>query len=334
MADFYQTPTLFTLSNICFDENKVFSHFFTQPVVIVIPCHFRHLENKAVFNLLNELKPINYITEIIVVVNGQVHPSDDVTYVLKSLDKKCTILYESSGNKPGKGLALCLGFSYLYKKYKNKAIVATLDADLKNFTPTLLLKLIYPMQTLKADFNKGYYTRYSDKKLDGRLTRLLIFPLLQALLLQKKNDELLLFLTEFRYPLSGDVAFKSHLIPQLDLASNWSYDLSLLVSVHKNKSCLNLFQTEITQNYQHPHRDLNHASDFGLMEVARDIIAYLLNTFPVDTELLAKNYELSGQCFVNKYEKLALFNNLFFSKKNEEQLIALIISEILSHSIA
>lgn len=327
MADFYQSPTLITLSNICFNEQTTILNQFNQAIVVVIPCHYTHLEDKSIFHLLSELRTIVYISDIIVVINGGNHYCNDTIDAMKTIDKRCTALIMSlRDNSPGKGSALGFGLSYIYEKYNNQAIVATLDADVRNFTPALLLKLIYPMTELAADFNKGYYTRYSNNKLDGRLTRLLIFPLLQAFLLQEKNDPLLLFLLEFRYALSGEMAIKSELIPTIHVMPNWAYDLSLLVEVYKNNAGLNLFQTEITHNYQHPHRHLETTSDYNLLDVAGDIIRYLKSLYPTNKASIIENYIQFANHFITKYEALALFNGLFFKREQEEQLVHQMVS--------
>lgn len=333
MADFYQSTTLCTLSSIGLEQEYSLKNILNRAIVIVIPCHVTHLNDKSIFLLLNALHAIDYLTEIVVVLNGEEHYDLKMINDLHAIDERNYILCAPIGKKSGKGFALNEGFSYVYEKFANEAIAVTLDADLKNFSLAFLTKLIYPLTEFAGDFNKGYYTRYSNNKLDGRLTRLLVFPLLHALLFQCANDALLTFLLEFRYPLSGDVAIRSHLIPKLSMQFDWSYDLSLLSEIYKNRAGLHLFQTEISQNYQHAHRSLDIESEHSLMRIAADIIRYLLTRYPINRKILIENYTQLAQCFMTKYERLALFNGLEFNRDNEMRLINQIITLLSNNSI-
>jgi glucosyl-3-phosphoglycerate synthase len=197
------------------------------------------------------------------------------------------------------------------------------------------LKLVYPIAVFDGHFNKGYYARFSDNKLDGRLTRLLVFPLLDAIQAQHPANELLQWLLAFRYPLSGDVSFSSQLIPQLNLAAHWAYDLSLLTSVYDKQQALDVYQTELSDNYEHLHRRIEKNGESGLMGVAQDIVDYLTALInPLDkTRLVADYYRLAKQ-YSDKYQKLALFNGLFYAQETEMDLIKRIINYLQYSSSA
>ena len=336
MPDFLQSNKLTTLGSICFNEEAINEQIYlSAPIVIVIPCHVRHLEQKLVMELLIKLQPIHYITEFVIVVNGKSPAPSDAINALKCIDSRVTVLLEAAEkntllqtqlgleNEPlqGKGFALWLGFAYVCRRYQQQAIIATLDADIKNFTPAFLLKLIYPLLHFNAHFNKSYYVRYEDGKLNGRLTRLLVFPLLQAMQRQADPSDLYSFLSEFRYPLSGDVAITSRLISQLPLMQGWSYDLALLVEIHTKKTEHTHFQTEITDNYQHIHRDAESTGADGLLVVATEICDYLLHMHPFDRLTLTHDYLRCASQFIDKYEHLALFNSFTFSRVEEEKLV-------------
>ena len=55
-------------------------------------------------------------------------------------------------------------------------------------------------------FSKGYYPRYSDNKLNGRVTRLLVTPLVKSLIMLFGRNEYLEFIDSFKYPLAGEYA--------------------------------------------------------------------------------------------------------------------------------
>lgn len=338
MADFLQTTNLYTLSDICFAESKVdLQRYFAANIVVVIPCQVYHLESHLIFQLLNKLKLIAYITEIVVVVNGIPKPLPELVQSLKMIDSRITVLFESGKNSAelsqclniqpqalvGKGFALWLGFTYVLQKYSKPVFIATIDADMQNFTSDFLLKLFYPLVQFGAQINKGYYVRYSCDKLDARLTRLLVFPLLHAMRKQESAtsaSKVIDFLIEFRYPLSGDVAITSSLLSKLSLRAAWSYDLSLLVQVQQQAVDLPIFQTEITDNYQHIHREMASEANHGLIEVAQDIINYLLEFAPFNIQILASDYLRVAFALIDKYAKLADFNGLNFNVLEEQKL--------------
>lgn len=335
MADFVQTQNLYTLSDLCFDEAQVdLQNYHTTTIVMVIPCSVHHLKNYLILDLLNKLKLITYLTEIVVVINGIPSAATEQVLALKALDARITILLESGQDthllsdylaiksKPlsGKGFALWLGYFYILQKYEKRVLIATLDADLKNFTPALLLKLLFPLVHCAAEFNKGYYVRYSQNKLDGRLTRLLLFPLLQAMRRQTDLTGLLDFLIEFRYPLSGEMAISSDLLRNLNLRTAWSYDLSLLTQIYEYATISSIYQTEISNNHQHQHRDSASDGDHGLQVVAVDIIDYLCGLYPFDFKQLATDYLSIASRFIDQYQLLAAFNGLNFSVEAEKEL--------------
>ncbi len=345
MADFFQSRTLTTLSSISFNEkNPPLQPYMDATIVVMIPCHTRHLKQPLVFDLLKKLKLILYVNEFVIIVNG---PEPDYAAVqeLRKLDHRATVLIENDTHRqqlslllerdadalPGKGWALWLGFAYAIQRHEN-AFIATLDADIKNFNEAFLLKLLYPMVYLKADFNKGYYVRHSHHKLDGRLTRLLIFPLFKAMHLHMQPTPWLDFLSEFRYPLSGDVAITSQLIKQISLQPGWSYDLSLLLEVFKILPQGQLFQTEITDNYQHLHRDANNDTTDGLGRVAIELIHFLLNLHAFNVERLSADYVQIAHHYIAKYEALALFNSFSFHRTEEEQLVTKLADFMVSNA--
>lgn len=126
----------------------------------------------------------------------------------------------------------------------------------------------------------------------------------------------------------------SQLIPLLNFADLWAYDLSLLISVYHNQQALEIYQTELSHNYEHLHRRIEQNGELGLMEVAQDIINYLTTLYPLDkTQLIADYHQLARQ-YSKKYQKLALFNGLFYAQETEEDLIVRIINYLKFPSAA
>lgn len=328
MVDFFQSKPIITLQSICANSRlEADVRESAKKILVLVPCSIHHYHLQAIHSLLNQLKTVPFVHEVIVILNGKnaplEHYKDDLFY---AIEPRSTLINALSATHMGKGFALKIGFDYVYEKYQNSAIVVTLDADLQSFTVEYLLKLVYPIAVFEGHFNKGYYARFSHNKLDGRLTRLLVFPLLYAIQLQHSDNELLHWLLAFRYPLSGDVCFSSQLIPQLYFAQHWAYDLSLLTSVYHKKLGLEIYQTELADNYEHLHRRIEKGEESGLMEVAKDIANYLTTLFPLDKARLIADYQALAKQYWKKYQKLALFNGLFYAQETEEDLIARIVN--------
>ena len=327
MADFFQSKQIITLQSFCTNSHlEAEVRASAKKIVVVVPCSIRHYSLRTIHNLLNQLKTVPFLHEVIVILNGKntelEHYNSDL---FSSIEPRSILINALSATHGGKGFALKIGFDYVYKHYQNNAILVTLDADLQSFTVDYLLKLVYPIAVFEGHFNKGYYARFSHSKLDGRLTRLVVFPLLYAIQAQHPSNELLQWLLAFRYPLSGDVGFSSQLIPQFNLADDWAYDLSLLTSVYHKKQGLEIYQTELSDNYEHLHRSIEKNGELGLMGVARDIVDYLAALHPLDKNRLIVDYQILAKQYCEKYQKLALFNGLFYVKEIEEDLIAQII---------
>ena len=64
-------------------------------------------------------------------------------------------------------------------------------------------------------FFLGYYPRYADNKLNGRVTRLLVTPLVKSLIMLFGKNEYLEFIDSFKYPLAGEYAFRMHLLREI-----------------------------------------------------------------------------------------------------------------------
>ncbi|MDP5334024.1 MAG: glycosyl transferase, partial [Paracoccaceae bacterium] len=66
---------------------------------------------------------------------------------------------------------------------QDSAVMAIHDCDILTYTNEMLARLIYPVANPTFPFQvaKGYYARIGQDRLNGRVTRLLVSPLLIAL---------------------------------------------------------------------------------------------------------------------------------------------------------
>lgn len=320
MSDFFQSNQITTLQrlrpNIQLEEEVTQSQ---RQIVVIVPCLASHYKPGILRKLLECITTVSCISEIIVVLNGsdgELESQD--SYLTKSITQNTTLINILLCEGLGKGRAIKMGFDYAYRRYNSTAIVVTFDADFQSFSKEYFFRLVYPIAVLGGQANKGYYARFSPTTLNGRLTRLLVFPMLHAIQEQCPTSDLNRWLLSFRYPLSGDVALASEILPHLNLEGSWAYDLSLLHSLFQYQTNTSVFQTDLLDNYEHLHRDLSGDGPSGLLDAFKDISTYLVRLFPVDRNRLIRDYRNLAHLYCDKYEKLRLFNGIATSDRDRQ----------------
>ena len=132
-------------------------------------------------------------------------------------------------NEYGKGRNVwyCIGMSIARDSARS---VALHDCDIKTYDRRMLSKLFYPVVNplFNFEFCKGYYPRVADYKMNGRVARLLVFPLLNALEKTIGNSDYL-NLKSFKYPLAGEFSFRRNILPELRISSDWGIEIGILL---------------------------------------------------------------------------------------------------------
>ena len=79
--------------------------------------------------------------------------------------------------------------------------IAFHDCDIKTYDENILIKLFYPLlnDSMGYSFSKGFYPRYAHDRFNGRVTRLLVTPLIKSLIKLFGNNDYLEFIDSFRY---------------------------------------------------------------------------------------------------------------------------------------
>ena len=100
---------------------------------------------------------------------------------MKALDKELNKKGLAPG-EPGKGRNVWYCMGYVLARDEARSI-ALHDCDILTYDRELLARLVYPVANplFNYEFCKGYYPRIGSNKLNGRVTRLLVTPLLKAL---------------------------------------------------------------------------------------------------------------------------------------------------------
>ena len=168
-------------------------------VSVVIPAFN---EEKSIKHVIDTVKQVKSITEIIVVDDG----STDKTYDIVS--KEDVVLIKHKINK-GKGSAMKTGL----KKVTNN-IVLFLDADLSEINKKQVESIIRPIIKGNADITKTKFKREA-----GRVTELTAKPLLQFFFPD----------LSFEQPLSGQFAATKNFLDTIDLEKDYGVDIGIVL---------------------------------------------------------------------------------------------------------
>ena len=361
MADFYQNgiiTTLHNLSNRSIDELETELSTFRdeRPMAVILPSLFSELEGPALSGIIEELKNASYLDEIIIGLDRA--NEEQFRYALKffsKLPQKFRVLWndgpamqaihkklEASGLAPrqaGKGRNVWYCMGYVLAATKAEA-VALHDCDITTYKRDMLARLIYPVANPKFnyEFCKGFYARVADGQFNGRVSRLLVSPLLNALKKICGEGEYLQYMDSFRYSLAGEFSFPRDVLNDIRIPSDWGLEIGVLSEMHRNYSLNRLCQVDIADTYDHKHQDLSSNDDQGgLSKMSIDISKALFRklatqgvTFNAESfRTLKATYFRMALDYVDAYHNDAAMNNLSFDIHKEEQAVELFAENIM-----
>jgi glucosyl-3-phosphoglycerate synthase len=191
----------------------------------------------------------------------------------------------------------------------------------------LLARLCYPVTNpnLDYDFCKGYYSRVTDR-LHGRVTRLLVTPLIRSLLKIIGHHPLLIFFDSFRYPLAGEFSIDVDLARVNRIPGDWGLEVGVLAEVYRNTAPRRVCQIDIAENYEHKHQSLSaDEPGKGLHKMSIDICKTLFRTLASEGivfsnglfKTLVATYQQTAQEMLKRFEDDAAVNGLFFDRHEE-----------------
>jgi glucosyl-3-phosphoglycerate synthase len=242
----------------------------------------------------------------------------------------------------GSNVWYCMGYA---QALGNIEVVALHDCDIRTYDPLMLARLFYPVAhpNFTYQFCKGYYARVTENKLNGRVSRLLVSPLIRALKKLAPGEPYLDFLDSFRYPLAGEFALRFDVLNDLRIPSDWALEVGLLSEMYRNFSTNRLCQVEIADAYDHKHQALSaEDGDRGLSRMSLDISKALfkkLATFGVVFD--EGTIRTTKACYyrialdlIESYASDAEMNGLTLDRHMEEQAVELFSSNILKAGLA
>jgi len=354
VADFHQTGAITTLHRLGAPdlsrlEDEIRVHANARPIALVLPCLFDELRDTALKGIIETLRSVPYIHQVVVSVDGADRREDfdemrAAFEGVRTLDGRGATLIWSDGprmrgiqdrlraegldpGERGKGRATWLAYGYVLATAEAH-VVAVHDCDIRDYPRELLARLCFPTvhPNLNYEFAKGYYGRVTDR-LYGRVTRLFMTPLLRAMKSVLGPAPLLDYLDSFRYPLAGECSMTTDLVRINRIPSDWGLEVGVLAEVFRNCSMKRICQVELVENYEHKHRQLSeNDATTGLHRMVVDIAASLIRnlaSYGVQFDAgflntLIAAYVRTAQDAIARYSDDAALNGLVFDRHEEE----------------
>lgn len=361
MVDFHQNGHIATLHNLrtrnladMTYELETFAQ--TRKMSLILPCLYSELETEAMPQILSELSRVSYLHRIIIGLDradaAQFRHARDF---FAALGQNHVVIWNDSPRmqemearlaamglgpaEPGKGKNVWTSIGYLIG-CQDSAVMAIHDCDILTYTNDMLARLIYPVANPTFPFQvaKGYYARIGQDKLNGRVTRLLVSPLLIALKRVVGDRDYLDYLRSFRYPLSGEFAMRTNILPDLRIPSDWGLEIGVLSEAWRNLAPSAVCQVEIADAYDHKHQTLSpEDATTGLNRMSTDICKAIFRKLAADGTVFTNNvfrtlkatYYRSALDLLEAYHSDAKMNGLTLDRHAEEASIELFSENIM-----
>ena len=359
MSDYFQTGAVATLHrlgkpDLARLEADLVEFAQETPIALVLPCHAKELGTKALRGIARELRNVRYLKQIIVGID-QASPREwqRAKRFFSLLPQKPTLLWNSgprmqalfrkleeaelSPGETGKGRNVWICFGYALASEQSR-MVAVHDCDILTYNRELLARLCYPVAhpSLGFDFCKGYYARVTDK-LNGRVMRLMVTPLIRALKSIIGQHPFLVYLDTFRYPLSGEFSMDLDLVRRVRIPHDWALEVGLLSEVLRNAAPRAICQSELCDNYDHKHQELSaRDADKGLNKMAADIAKSIFERMAAEGikldvglfDTLLSAYIRQAEDTLRFYSADSILNGLRYPRHDEENAVATFVRSI------
>lgn len=228
-------------------------------------------------------------------------------------------LLESSGldGTGGKGLDVWLALGLA----SEGAFVVVHDADVRTIEPRDIRKLAAPLAA-GFDFSKAYYARVENRQLFGRLYRLFLAPLLEALEWMETTD-VVRYLGAFRYPLAGEMAMTGDLARRVRVPRRWGLEVGMLGEAFRTVGFEGSSQVDLGR-YEHDHRAVTGPTGLSEMShgVARALFRVLADTgYDVEFGPLRDRYQEQASSLITRYAADAQFNGYEYDRRAEREQV-------------
>lgn len=352
MSDFYQTgvvPTFHRLGKLNIErmEGELTEFNHNRPIALVLPSLYAELEGPALNSILQEIKKVPYINEIVVTMGK----TDKEQFMrakkfFSVLPQRTRIIWntgpgmakfhkilEENGlhvGGDGKGRSCWMAYGYILARDESR-VIALHDCDILNYSRELLGRLCYPVASPNIDyaFAKGYYARVTDR-MHGRVTRLFVTPIIRSLEKLLGTLPLLVYLDSFRYPLAGEFSMSTELVRINRIPSDWGIEVETLAEVYRNCSLKRICQVALCESYEHKHQPLSTEDpDKGLMKMTIDIAKAIFRNLAIEGAVMSASlfntlvvtYLRTAQDTIKRYHDDAAINGLVFDRHGETMMV-------------
>lgn len=318
------------------------------PTAVLIPSLYEELERPALTLIRDHLKHCSFVNTVIVSLYAETAEQyANAVDFFRPLPQKTHIIWENGPRvisllkdlqeqgldilaHRGKGRAVWLGLGLATL---HAGAIALHDADIITYDYTYPLKLLFPLLEPEFGFafTKAYYARISNepRKINGRVTRLFVAPLLHSLMDVWGHRDYISYLSAYRYPLSGEFALTSDLALTTRIPANWGLEVGLLAEVYRNVALKRIAQVDLG-TFDHKHQAVGQSTDQGLQKMCRDILHSLLRTLTETEQVVIGKDQLrslrikfrrEAQDLARQYFVDARFNGLLYDRHKEENTL-------------
>ena len=323
---------------------------------LILPCLYSELEGSALPNIVSEISKTNYLNHIIIGLDRANEAQAKKAWnFFKKLNCPFTILWNDGPNLlkldkelknynlapqelgKGRNVWYCLGMAIARGEARS---IAFHDCDILTFDRRLLAKLFYPVVNplFNFEFCKGYYPRVAEGKMNGRVSRLLVTPLLMAMEKTVGHNDYLDYMKSFKYPLAGEFSFRRNLMADMRIPCDWGIEIGILSEMYRNQASNRICQVDLADTYDHKHQDLSIDDQTkGLSKMSIDIIKTLIkklatqgNSFSLETfRSIKATYYRTALDMIDIYRSDALMNGLKYDSHMEEKAVELFALNIM-----
>ncbi len=359
MSDFYQTGVIATFHRLGAQEIgriEAELELFTKhrQLALVLPSLYSELGRPALGRIVEDLRRVRYVNDIVVTLGPcSAEEFAQAKKFFSSLPQRVRLIWNNGPaleeiyriinkaeipyGEAGKGRSAWMAYGYVLSLERIHAI-ALHDCDIVTYDKAMLARLAYPVVSPGLDYNfcKGFYSRVTDR-MHGRVTRLLVTPVIRALQRIIGHHPLLAFFDSFRYPLAGEFSMDVSLARANRIPGDWGLEVGVLAEVYRNTAVRRVCQIDIADNYEHKHQDLSpDDAGKGLHKMCVDICKSIFRTLASEGivfsdgffKTLIAAYVRTAQDMLKRYEDDAAVNGLYFDRHGETLAI-----ETFTHAI-
>lgn len=362
MSDFHQNGFITTFHNfrtkdLNLIESELNEFSKVRPMQLLLPSLYSELSGSALPDIIEKLKKVSYLKQITIGLdNANKKEFLHAKKFFSQLPQKVRIVWHNGPNmmavsnllrengldnsNPGKGRNVWYCMGYIYG-LKNCEAVALHDCDILTYDTEMLARLFYPIANPAYNFYfcKGYYSRIAEGKMNGRVGRLLVSPLISAMKkMNHNNSSYLDFLSSFRYTLAGEFSFRRRLIRDVRIPSDWGLEVGILSEIQRNFANNMVCQVDIADKYDHKHQSISFDDpEKGLSKMSIDIIKTLIRKqasqgigYNRDTlRALKATYYRTALDYISSYSYDAEMNDIKLDINTEESYVELFSENIM-----